>query len=592
MALALVTACRVDGHIAATPDDPSAPVAPSVDGASSATSSDAPPSPAPASQARPAPLTFYKTQDSNAWIAHNFDVQRQFARVIAVTSSETPPSTVAVPRLDLAAASPGPIEVLPVTFAVKTLAEAAARSQGGDLVAVLPGRYDGFRLGDKPDAGDGRYIRFQALGAPGEVVVDGPCPEDPGWMILLQGAHHVLVSGFDIAGAATNTPGSADLRGPNAGILIDGDFVRTSRLSHHIAIVGNYSHHHRAWGIHSVDSHTVLVQDNLFAVSGREHAAYFSDGSDDYVIRRNVFFGSNACGLQVNLDPQASLEKVARNPAISYPPLQPSRAWAVGLMKVATARFGENAFPDGRGFNFIIEDNVINGNGRIGGAGINLAGLRESIVQNNLVYGNASAGIAEWDNGNVFDAAAVTPGPQSAAEVTGPEVLPLFGCVDNLIRNNTILSAVKGRAALLVGNGSWGTRAFDNVLVNDELPSIELRNTSLWRFEGRRNVLNRVEYLGPASSMKSLAIQPPDGPDSTTGVTRQALSRSFVRPGDEPWVVLEGSWWKLNPSRPDFHPRMGSGLLAGRGDAAREPSADLDGRTRLGPDIGAYAAGR
>jgi hypothetical protein len=537
------------------------------------------------------PLMFYKTQDSRDWIAHNFQVQTKYARVIAVYSGDKPPSTVTVGKLDLDAASGrGRAEELPVTVAVKTLTEAAELSQGGDLVAVLPGRYGGFRLGDKADAGDGRYIHFRALGSPGDVIIDGPSPTDPNWMILLQGAHHVIVQGFDVAGAATNTPGGANLVGPSAGILIDGDFVHTSKLAHHVAIVGNYSHHHRAWGIHSVDSHTVLVQDNLFAVSGREHAAYFSDGSDDYVIRRNVFFGSNACGLQVNLDPQASLEKVSQRLGTAYPALQPSRKWALGLLELATARFGANAFPDGRGFNFVIEDNVINGNGRIGGAGINLAGVRESLIQNNLIYGNASAGIAEWDNGNVFDAAAVTPGPQTAAEVTGADVLPLFGCSDNVVRNNTVLSSVKGRAALLVGNGSWGTRAYDNVLVNDELPSIELLNTSIWRFEASHNVLGRVSYEGSAAAMKSLATSLPDGADSVTGVTRKSLASSFIKAGDEPWVVLEGNWWRLNPTRPDFHPRAGAPLLAGRGDARYEPPMDLDGRTRSKVDIGAFAA--
>ena len=46
------------------------------------------------------------------------------------------------------------------------------------------------------------------------------------------------------------------------------------------------------------------MQDNLFANSGEEHSAYFSDGSDDYVIRRNVFAGSNASGLQINVVPR------------------------------------------------------------------------------------------------------------------------------------------------------------------------------------------------------------------------------------------------------------------------------------------------
>ena len=35
------------------------------------------------------------------------------------------------------------------------------------------------------------------------------------------------------------------------------------------------------------------MEDNLFALSAQEHSAYVSDGSDDYVIRRNVFSKSS-----------------------------------------------------------------------------------------------------------------------------------------------------------------------------------------------------------------------------------------------------------------------------------------------------------
>ena len=537
----------------------------------------------------PAPLVFYKTQDSSDWIARNFKLQARYTRVIAVYSGAVPPAKVMVPRLDLESPTgSGPTEELAVTLAVKTLEEAANQARGGDLVAVLPGRYKGFVIGDVADAGDGKYIHFRALGNPGEVIVDTGSSADPSWMILLEAAHHVVVQGFNLAG--TNTPGGKDLHGPNAGIFISGDFVRTSRLAHHIAVLGNYSHEHKAWGIHSVDSHTILVQDNLFATSGREHAAYFSDGSDDYVIRRNVFFGSNASGLQVNVDPLASLEKLAKHPAIDVPPMAPNREWALGILAKATVRFGANAFPDGRGFNYIIEANVINGNGRAGGAAINLAGVRESLIQNNLVYGNFASGIAEWDNGNPFDAAQVDPGPRTPAEVTGADVLPIFGCFNNLVRNNTILMAVRSRPALLVGNGSWGTRAYNNVLVNDEMPSVELFNTSIWRFDAGHNVLNQVNYEGPAAALKSLAISLPDGPGAVLGVTRQALAQSFVRAGEEPWVTIDGNWWKLNPKRPDFHPKPAAALLAGKGDARQLPRVDLDGKPRAHADIGAYAA--
>src|SRR6185295_8955844 len=123
-----------------------------------------------------------------------------------------------------------------------------------------------------------------------------------------------------------------------------------------------FSHHHRKWGFHSTDTHTILIQDNLFAFSAEEHSGYASDGSDDYVIRRNVFFGSRGGGLQCNLDPVSSFDELKKHPALSaFSDEKPTRAWATALVARATALFGANNFPDGKGVNFIIEDNVVNG---------------------------------------------------------------------------------------------------------------------------------------------------------------------------------------------------------------------------------------
>ncbi len=548
--------------------------------------------PAPASSSAPsAPAqapTFYKTQDSSDWVAHTFKVQSKYARVIAVTAGAAP-AKVTVGMLDLQAGPAHEAAVeLPVTLTVKTLQEAARLAKGGDLVAVLPGTYDGFSVGDKADAGDERYVHFKALGAPGEVVVNTASPDDPSWMILLLAAHHVIIEGFNVAG--TNQVGKAP-EGPNAGIMINGDFLHSSRMAHHIALVGNFSHNHKKWGVHSVDSHSVLMEDNLFALSALEHAAYVSDGSDNYVIRRNVFYGSAGSGLQCNVDAAASLEKLKAHPALAGAlPYKPTREWALGVLGLATTKFGQNAFPDGRGFNFIIEDNVLNANGRAGGAAVNLAGVRDSLIQNNLAYANAGSGIVEWDNGNVFDHALVDPGPKLPSDVTGPESLPLFGCSANLIRNNTILGGASGRPALLVGSGSWGTRARNNVFMNDGSPSVELHPTGIWRFDAGRNVLNTIAYEGRAAALQSLAVSLPDEPGSTLAVSRPRFGAEVARSSEEPWVLLEKAWWTLNPKRPDFHPRKGSPLLAGRGDPKEMPGADLDGNKRTTADIGCYAA--
>jgi hypothetical protein len=93
---------------------------------------------------------------------------------------------------------------------------------------------------------------------------------------------------------------------------------------------------------------------------------------------------------------------VLKHPAFAgFPAEQPTRAWALALVRRATELFGEHNFPDGKGESFIIEDNVIWGNGKGGGGSLNLAGLQDSLVQNNLVYGNLNHGIAQWDEAAV-----------------------------------------------------------------------------------------------------------------------------------------------------------------------------------------------
>ncbi len=367
----------------------------------------------PASQNPPPSPIFYKTQNSDEWVEHTLHVQRVYSRVLVVDGSEKPPRQVRVGTLDLNARNKddvAPSRAYRVFAAYKTLQAAADGSQGGDLIAVMPGNYAGFVLEDKPSAADGRYIHFKAMGEPGDVVINRPS-RVADWMILLRATHHIIVQGFNIAGS--NSP-DTEPHGPRAGIMMDGDFGQTSLQTHHIILIDNFSHHHRKWGFHSRDTHTVLIQNNLFAFSKQEHSGYASDGSDNYVIRRNVFFGSNASGLQCNLDSVSSLHDLVKNAQLKgYPKEQATREWAVGLLRLATEKFGANNFPDGKGVNFIIEDNVINQNGRAGGGSLNLAGLQDSLIQNNLIYGNFNHGIAQWDDANPYDSAYVDPGPSS-----------------------------------------------------------------------------------------------------------------------------------------------------------------------------------
>lgn len=550
----------------------------------------------PAEANIPSPV-FYHTENSDDWVEHTIHVERRYTRLLVVDSSLHPPHHLSVPVLSLndRKSVNGAPRRYPVFAFFKTLQEAADAAQGGDLIAVMPGHYAGFVLEDKPSAADWRYIHFRAMGKPGDVVIDQPS-RTPDWMILLRAAHHVIIQGFNIAGS--NLPGRPP-SGPRAGIMLDGEFRNTGKQTHHIVLVDNFSHNHRKWGFHTRDTHSVLIQGNLFALSAMEHSGYVSNGSDNYVIRRNIFFGSNSGGLQCNLDPLSSLEDLTKKPELStYPKEQPTRAWAVGLLKLATERFGENNFPDGRGVNFIIEDNVMNENGRAGGGSLNLAGLQDSLIQNNLIYDNRNHGIAQWNDANPYDEAYVNPGPQNPGQVKGPDDLPLWGCHHNVVRNNTVLMSNPGRTAMQARNGSWGTKMRNNILINDQSSSIEIYDTSIYRLDAVFNVANTVAYDSTAGgdevqpmpvSLKSLAVHLPEGPDTITGITLERAAKEFVRYGSEPWVIIEGKWWRLNPNRPDFHPRAHSKLFANWGDAKDLAPKDLEGQVRNRPSLGALA---
>ena len=539
--------------------------------------------------ASPAPPVFVKTRNSDEWVTKTFHIQKRYQRVLLVQAGGQIPHTVRVPDLDLNAADA--LEQTKRSYSVtkvfSSLQDAADAASGGDLVAVMPGTYAGFVLGDKPDASDNQFIHFKAMGQPGEVTINRPSERDPDWMILLQAAHHVIVEGFNISG---HTGPGQQPTGPRAGIMLDGDFGRSGKQTHHIVILGNFSHNHRKWGLHSTDTHTVLIQNNLFALSAQEHSAYVSDGSDNYVIRRNVFFGSNASGLQCNIDSVSSFHELLKHTQLqSYRHEEPTREWAVGLVKLATGKFGANNFPDGRGINFIIEDNVINQNGKAGGGSLNLAGLQESLIQNNLLYGNFNHGIAQWDDANPYDESYVEPGPQAAEQVKSAEDLPLWGCHSNLIRNNTVLMNNHGRAAMQCRNGSWGTIMRNNIFINDQASSIEIFNTSIWRLDARFNVINVLSYTGMPDNLKRLAVALPEGNDMTSGVDQAHIANEFVRYGDEPWVIIEGTWWRLNPNRPDFRPKANSQMLSRRGNQSALPPHDLLGKKTRQVFIGALS---
>src|SRR6476659_745564 len=127
---------------------------------------------------------FVKTRNSDEWVTKTFHIQKRYQRVLLVQAGGQIPHTVRVPDLDLNAADTlkQTKHSYSGTKISSSLQEAADAASGGDLVAVMPGTYAGFVLGDKPDASDNHFIHFKAMGQPGEVTINRPSERDPDWM--------------------------------------------------------------------------------------------------------------------------------------------------------------------------------------------------------------------------------------------------------------------------------------------------------------------------------------------------------------------------------------------------------------------------
>ena len=145
----------------------------------------------------------------------------------------------------------------------------------------------------------------------------------------------------------------------------------------------------------------------------------------------------------------------------------------------------------------------------------------------------------------------------------------------------------------------------NNILINDADDSIHTDTPSIWRFDSGYNAAGRVglSYLniegywaegvqnkpGPMPrEFMALATHLDEAYHSKLNLTRAALAGEFVRDSQEPWVIFPGRWWKLNPNRPDFHPRKDARTLVRAGDASQLPPLDNEGQKRSSADIGAF----
>ncbi len=323
-----------------------------------------------------------------------------------------PPPPGSATRYVAPSGSDGNNGLTPAT-AWRQVAYAATQLGPGDIVEVADGSYTGPVLIQNLAGTASQPVIFRAPGGNAVIVGAGTTNNTNRNSIFIGDSSHVTLWGF--RAFASNRAG-----------------VRVS-LSHHVTIAACVLGNHPKWGIFTDYADDLRLLGNTCYGSVEEHGIYHSNSGDRAVIAGNHCHGNAASGIQINADP-------------AY--LSPIGGYV----------------PDGISRHCLVERNLLVDNGALGGAAINLASVRESVIRNNVIVDATtlnSTGIALWDDGN------------------GPS----WGSKDNLIEMNTVaFSAGMGRYALSLLNGSTGNRVRNNVLrggrrgalafVSDSLPGL------------------------------------------------------------------------------------------------------------------------
>ena len=374
----------------------------------------------------------------------------------------------------------------------KTLQKAANTVVAGDQVVVRAGNYAGFNL--TRDGTASARIMFSA--DPG-VTINAPNPSGPhAGMdgINVEGADYVTIEGFNINGMT------------RAGIRV---VVNTNAI-----VRNNTCDSNGVWGIFTGFAENVTIENNVTSRSAAEHGIYVSNSADNPIVRGNTSFGNSRCGIHMNSDLSSGGD---------------------GIITGA-----------------LIEGNTIYDNGRTGGSSINMDGVSNSIVRNNLIYDAHASGIALY-------------------RIDGAQ-----GAKNNVVANNTVRVASDGRWALLIVNASTGAQVFNNILLNDGSyrGSMSVSPDSLTGMVSNYNVvMDRFTLDDGTTRLTRAQWQAQTGQDASSIVSSAAA------------LFVGGTDYHLLATAPAVD--AGTASLGG----ASAPTVDLAGTARpsgAGYDVGAY----
>ena len=301
--------------------------------------------------------------------------------------------------------------------AFATLQHAVTIVTTGDSVLVLEGNYVGFDI--RKDGTQSHPIVFKAIGS--NVVINERNSFTPDG-INIENADWIEIHGFIVVNQ------------PRAGIRIV--------LSNFVTIKNNTCTNNYKWGIFTGFTDDILIENNSCSFSEDEHGIYVSNSSDRPIIRNNHCFNNTVCGIHMNGD---------------------------------ISMGGDGIISDA-----VVEGNIIHDNGVGGGSAINMDGVQDSEIFNNLIYNNRATGIAMY-------------------KIDGGD-----GSKNNKVYNNTIIQPSDGRWNILVVDGSTGNTLYNNILINHHSfrGSINVDAASVSGLISDYNVVvNRFSNNGGSSNM-------------------------------------------------------------------------------------------
>ncbi len=362
----------------------------------------------------------------------------------------------------------------------------------GDLLLVADGEYASFEVNGLR----GEYSRPITIFATGShaLVRSRPnctkkrCRDT----IVVRDSQHVILDGLSSNEA------------PRAAVaILYGDHVT---IRH-----GRFADNGR-WGIFSSFSDDVVVEYNEIIRSRREHGIYLSNSGDRPIIRFNILHDNDGCGIHLNGDygEKPEMDRSGRSLYLGQVDGIVSDALIQGNW---IYRNGSGAIANGR---------------RRGGAAINLDGVWNSVLQDNVLFDNSGTGIAAFgDEDGIVD--------NSKDDGDGR-----FGPRGLVITHNTVVMPHGSRNAVQLRASRGTNTIFNNILqhVDRRRAGLDLTTSAdAVLVTSNRNVFDRALVV---DQMKSL-----DTWQRESGQDKQSISipmtRIFVDPARGDYALLPAS---------------------------------------------------